>query len=191
MRVNQTTSDKENVVEHPSTLTRIFKILLHKASESLILGQQIYVKSNSLLLLMEIIFLLLDLTTSNFNPLYPYIMFFMFQNLLTTVSLYIGLYKIEELTMGKTNGVVKEQGGLYYLQHTKIGNNINKEDFPSSQRETSKTWVAYQIWLYHKRLEHPPFRLPKVMFVESFKCNVCQFSKHHRATFSPSNNKSL
>ncbi|RDX82938.1 hypothetical protein CR513_36218, partial [Mucuna pruriens] len=28
-------------------------------------------------------------------------------------------------------------------------------------------------------------------FVKSFKCDVCQFSKHHRATFSPSNNKSL
>ncbi|RDX71652.1 hypothetical protein CR513_48974, partial [Mucuna pruriens] len=27
--------------------------------------------------------------------------------------------------------------------------------------------------------------------VESFKCDICQFSKHHRATFSPSNNKSL
>ncbi|RDX61249.1 hypothetical protein CR513_60537, partial [Mucuna pruriens] len=27
--------------------------------------------------------------------------------------------------------------------------------------------------------------------VEPFKCDTCQFSKHHRATFSPSNNKSL
>ncbi|RDX62546.1 hypothetical protein CR513_59109, partial [Mucuna pruriens] len=27
--------------------------------------------------------------------------------------------------------------------------------------------------------------------VESFKCDICQFSKYHRATFSPSNNKSL
>ncbi|RDX99335.1 hypothetical protein CR513_17622, partial [Mucuna pruriens] len=27
--------------------------------------------------------------------------------------------------------------------------------------------------------------------VESFKCDICQFSKHHRATFSLSNNKSL
>ncbi|RDX96169.1 hypothetical protein CR513_21208, partial [Mucuna pruriens] len=27
--------------------------------------------------------------------------------------------------------------------------------------------------------------------IESFKYNVCQFLKHHRATFSPNNNKSL
>ncbi|RDX72025.1 hypothetical protein CR513_48542, partial [Mucuna pruriens] len=27
--------------------------------------------------------------------------------------------------------------------------------------------------------------------VESFKCDICQFSKHYRATFSPSNNQSL
>ncbi|RDX87540.1 hypothetical protein CR513_30982, partial [Mucuna pruriens] len=34
---------------------------------------------------------------------------------------------IHELTTGRTIGVAKEQGDLYYLQHTKIGNNTNKE----------------------------------------------------------------
>ncbi|RDY09461.1 hypothetical protein CR513_06173, partial [Mucuna pruriens] len=84
--------------------------------------------------------------TSNFSPLYPYTMFFVFQNWLTTLSLYISLYNIffshcviQELTTGRTIGVAKEQGGLYYLQHTKIGNNTNKEDLPSSQQATSKT----------------------------------------------------
>ncbi|RDX60855.1 hypothetical protein CR513_60969, partial [Mucuna pruriens] len=72
---------------------------------------------------MEIIFLLLDLAMSNFNPLYPYTMFFMFRNWLTTLSLYIGIYKIGiELTTGRTVEITKEQGGLYYLQHTKIVN---------------------------------------------------------------------
>ncbi|RDX67605.1 hypothetical protein CR513_53499, partial [Mucuna pruriens] len=106
---------------------------------------------------------------------------------------------IQELTTGRTIGVAKEQGGLYYLQHTKIGNNINKEELPSSQRATSETWAASQIWLYHKRLGHPPFGLLKTIFshlftkefVESFKYDIFQFPKHHRATFSPSNNKSL
>ncbi|RDX60350.1 hypothetical protein CR513_61514, partial [Mucuna pruriens] len=50
-----------------------------------------------------------------------------------------------------------------------------------------------------QKLRHPPFGLLKTIFphlftkefVESFKCDVCQFSKHHHATFSPSNNKSL
>ncbi|RDX69464.1 hypothetical protein CR513_51414, partial [Mucuna pruriens] len=57
-----------------------------------------------------------------------------------------------ELTTGRTIGVAKEHGGLYYLQHTKIGNNTNKEELPSSQRATSNTWAASQIWLYHKHL---------------------------------------
>ncbi|RDX81342.1 hypothetical protein CR513_37989, partial [Mucuna pruriens] len=96
---------------------------------------------------------------------------------------------IQELTTGMTIGVAKERGGLYYLQHTKIGNNTNKEEFPSTS----------QIWLYHKRVGHPPFGLLKTMFpylftkefVESFRCDIYQFSKHHCATFSPNNNKSL
>ncbi|RDX87470.1 hypothetical protein CR513_31057, partial [Mucuna pruriens] len=46
-----------------------------------------YPKSNSLLLLMKIIFLLLDLAMSNFSPFYPYTMFFMLLNWLTTLSL--------------------------------------------------------------------------------------------------------
>ncbi|RDY09226.1 hypothetical protein CR513_06435, partial [Mucuna pruriens] len=137
---------------------------------------------------MKIMFLLLDLTTSNFRPLYPY-----------TINIFRSHCVIQELTTWRTIGVVKEQGGLYYLQHTKVGNNTNKEDLPSSQRATSETWATSQIWLYHKHLGHPLFGLLKTMFshlltkdpVESFKCDICQFSKHHRATFSPSNNKSL
>ncbi|RDY12346.1 hypothetical protein CR513_02880, partial [Mucuna pruriens] len=39
-----------------------------------------YLKNNSLLLLMEIMFLLLDLAMSNFSPLYPYTMLFIFLN---------------------------------------------------------------------------------------------------------------
>ncbi|RDY02079.1 hypothetical protein CR513_14517, partial [Mucuna pruriens] len=106
---------------------------------------------------------------------------------------------IQELTPGRTNGVAKEKGKLYYLQHTKIGNNTNKKELLSSEQETSETWTTSQIWLYHKRLGYPPFGLLKTMFsylftkesVESFKCHIYQFSKHHCATFSPSNNKSL
>ncbi|RDX67700.1 hypothetical protein CR513_53383, partial [Mucuna pruriens] len=58
---------------------------------------------------------------------------------------------IQELTKERTIGVAKERGGLYYLQHTKIGNNTNKKELPSSQWATSETWTASQIWLYHKR----------------------------------------
>ncbi|RDY07677.1 hypothetical protein CR513_08175, partial [Mucuna pruriens] len=70
---------------------------------------------------------------------------------------------IQELATGRTIEVSKEQGGLYYLQHTKIGNNTNKEELPYSQRATLKTWAASQIWLYHKYLGHPPFGLLKTI----------------------------
>ncbi|RDX84064.1 hypothetical protein CR513_34939, partial [Mucuna pruriens] len=95
--------------------------------------------------------------------------------------------------------VAKEHCGLYYLQHTKIGNNINKEELSSNQQATSETWAASQIWLYHKCLGHLLFGLLKIMFshlftkesIKSFKCDVCQFSKCYCATFSLSNNKSF
>ncbi|RDX93352.1 hypothetical protein CR513_24403, partial [Mucuna pruriens] len=72
---------------------------------------------------------------------------------------------IQELTMGRTIEIAKENLGQ----------------------------------LYHKHLGHPPFGLLKTMFphlftkesIKSFKCDICQFSKHHRATFSLGNNKSL
>ncbi|RDY02258.1 hypothetical protein CR513_14309, partial [Mucuna pruriens] len=145
-----------------------------------------YPKNNSLLLLMEIMFLLLVLAMSNFSPLYPYTMFFVFQNWLTTLSLYIGLYKI---------GIIRNLQWVRRLEllKSRVGNSTNKIDLPSSQWETLETWVASQIWLYHKRLGHPSFGLLKIMFphlftkesVESFKCDVCQFSEHHHVTFSP------
>ncbi|RDY09815.1 hypothetical protein CR513_05764, partial [Mucuna pruriens] len=103
------------------------------------------------------------------------------------------------LATGRIIGISKEQGRLYYLQHTKIGNNTNKEDLPSSQRATLETWTTSQIWFHHKRLGHLSFSLFKTMiphlftkeFVESFHCDLCQFSKHHPVTFSPNNNKVL
>ncbi|RDX89667.1 hypothetical protein CR513_28577, partial [Mucuna pruriens] len=49
------------------------------------------------------------------------------------VQLHSSLSLHNELTMRRKIEVAKEQGGLYYLQHTKIGNNINKEELPSSQ----------------------------------------------------------
>ncbi|RDX67909.1 hypothetical protein CR513_53160, partial [Mucuna pruriens] len=101
---------------------------------------------------------------------------------------------IQNLTTRRTIGVAKEQGGLYYLQHTKIGNNTNKEELPSSQQTTSKTWAASQIWLYHKYLGHPPFGLLKKMFpnlftkafVQSF--NFEPFDLIHYDIWGPTNN---
>ncbi|RDX79012.1 hypothetical protein CR513_40619, partial [Mucuna pruriens] len=107
---------------------------------------------------------------SNFSPLYPYTILELFSNIFS-----FSLCYFQELTTGMIG----------------IGNNTNKEDLPSNQQTTSETFVAYQIWLYHKRLRHPLFRLLKTTFphlftkesIKSFKCDACQFSKYHRATF--------
>ncbi|RDY06106.1 hypothetical protein CR513_09955, partial [Mucuna pruriens] len=111
-----------------------------------------YPKSNSLLLLMEIMFFLLDLAMPNF------ITFFRFHCV------------VQDLTIGRMIRVAKEQD-----------NNTNKEDLPSNQRPILETWVVSQIWLHYKRLGHPLFSLLKTI----------QFSKHHRAIFSPSYNEIL
>ncbi|RDX88508.1 hypothetical protein CR513_29887, partial [Mucuna pruriens] len=215
MWVNQTTSNKENVVEHPSTSQldqdiQAFskeeidhlRALLNSTSKSLgscgltmkvskvhlitiANGDHVPIvgSDNSSLSLHNVLHV--SKLANNLISIHRFI-----QDWNCSVTFFHSHYVIQELTTGRTIGVAKEQGGLYYLQHAKVGNNINKEDLPSNQRATLKTWAASQIWLYHKRLGHPPFELLKAMFPYLFT-RVCQFSKHNRATFSPSNNKSL
>ncbi|RDY03601.1 hypothetical protein CR513_12802, partial [Mucuna pruriens] len=74
--------------------------------------------------------------------------------------------------------IAKKQDKLYFLQHnTKMS---------LSHQATSKTWAVSQIWLHYKCLGQPPFE-----FVDSSKCEVCDVSKHHHASFYPSNSKSV
>ncbi|RDX98645.1 hypothetical protein CR513_18404, partial [Mucuna pruriens] len=86
---------------------------------------------------------------------------------------------------GEEIGIAKDQGGLYYLQRTKIGNNTNKEDLPSN-RQPQKLGQLLKFGFTINVLD-----IHRLESVKSFNCDVFQFSKHHRATFSPSNNKSL
>ena len=84
---------------------------------------------------------------------------------------------------------------MYYLSDERAGQKVLSSALRSRSESHS---VASQIWLQHKRLGHPPFSLMRSMFpslflkqsVESFKCDICQFSKHHRATFPSSLTKS-
>ncbi|XP_022634269.1 uncharacterized protein LOC106766467 isoform X1 [Vigna radiata var. radiata] len=92
----------------------------------------------------------------------------------------------QDLATGKTILTAKEQSGLYFLEfddqsNTKI----------MSQQATYETWAKSQIWLHHQRLGHPSFSLTKSLFphlftkesVESFNCDICQFSKSHRVSY--------
>src|ERR1044072_7894907 len=95
----------------------------------------------------------------------------------------------QDLATGKTIGLAKEQDGLYYLPH--------KES--KCHHAISESWANSQIWLQHRRLGHPPSRMLKSLFphlfstlsVESFHCDVCQFAKSQRATYSPSDSRSV
>nr|KYP72091.1 Retrovirus-related Pol polyprotein from transposon TNT 1-94 [Cajanus cajan] len=99
----------------------------------------------------------------------------------------------QDLTTGKTILTTKEQSGLYLFE----SDDQNKTKI-ISQQATSETWANSQIWLHHKRLGHLSFNLMKSLFshlftresVESFNCDICQLSKHHRASYPISNRKS-
>ena len=91
-------------------------------------------------------------------------------------------------------GLAKERNGVYYFETTSISN-IVKEKLPlsfyfSSNKET--------IWLNHFRFSHPSFDTLKIMFPslvkklnsEEFHCDVCEFAKHTRISFSINNKSS-
>ncbi|KOM56062.1 hypothetical protein LR48_Vigan10g195400 [Vigna angularis] len=99
----------------------------------------------------------------------------------------------QDLATGKTILTAKEQSGLYLLE-----TNDQSTTNILSLQATSETWANSQIWLHHKRLGHPSFNVIKSLFphlftnesVESFNCDICQLSKHHRASYPISNKKS-
>ncbi|RDX70709.1 hypothetical protein CR513_50023, partial [Mucuna pruriens] len=119
MWVNQTNSNKENGVEHPSTLqldqdiqafskeqmNRI-RDLLNSTSKPLgscgltMNGKSSFNISGSV---PQSIWILDSMTTDHMTP---------FPSHFTSY--------LKELTTRRTIGVAKEKGGLYYLQHTKI-----------------------------------------------------------------------
>ena len=85
-------------------------------------------------------------------------------------------------------GSAKEKDGLYYF-----------DDGPDSSRQYQSTCLNSfsvskdsDIMLWHYRLGHPSFQYLKYLFpnlfqntnLSSFQCEVCQFAKHHRASFS-------
>jgi len=86
----------------------------------------------------------------------------------------------QDLATGRTIGLAKEQGRLYYLQQEKNKKCVGLQAHTSSVQQGTESWSSYQIWLQHRRLGHPPFSTLKsvipVLFtkllVESFHCDV-------------------
>lgn len=90
---------------------------------------------------------------------------------------------------GRTIGHAREKDGLYYLETPGQSHAAN-----GSLSQTNKE----KVWLCHRRLGHPSFRVISLLFpslfqgirVEEFHCEVCELAKHKRVPFSLSNNRS-
>jgi len=98
----------------------------------------------------------------------------------------------QDLNSGKMIGSAKESGGLYYLN---IG---SASQLPS--KTISSCFESFSIlnnkddniMTWHLRLGHPSFRYLKHLFPKlfhnknfsTFKCEACEFAKHHRSQFS-------
>ena len=53
----------------------------------------------------------------------------------------------QDLAMGKTIGIVKEQGGLYYLQHEESKKCARLQAHTYNLQQGSESWSSSQIWL--------------------------------------------
>nr|KYP62702.1 Copia protein [Cajanus cajan] len=101
----------------------------------------------------------------------------------------------QNLATGKTILTAKEQSELYLLEF-----DDQRKTKIMSQQATSETWENSQIWLHPKSLglRHPSFNLLTSLFphlftkesIEFFNCDICQLSKHHRASYPIINKKS-
>ncbi|PRQ21141.1 putative RNA-directed DNA polymerase [Rosa chinensis] len=89
------------------------------------------------------------------------------------------------------------RGRLFHLDQTYAG---EKPGAQSLVALTSNSDKISEIWLWHRRLGHPPFSLMKTtmptLFIgvneSALRCETCVLAKSHRATYSPRvSNKSV
>lgn len=111
----------------------------------------------------------------------------MILNFMSPFSLIIVFFKIS--TQGGWIGLTEERSDLYHLESSKNSrSNLFLIFFSSTNKDV--------IWLYHLRLDHPSFRVLKVMFshlfhgldMSEFHCDTCELAKHAHVSF-PINNK--
>ena len=89
------------------------------------------------------------------------------------------------------------RGKLYYLDLVSKSSDELRQALKIGVSEKRKR-RKYEIWLWHRRLGHASFGYMKKLFpslfanfdVSSFKCDVCELAKSHRASFPLTLNKS-
>ncbi|KZV57550.1 Beta-galactosidase [Dorcoceras hygrometricum] len=87
--------------------------------------------------------------------------------------------------LGVMIGSAREDGGLYYFE-------AHPSHRQAQQSSVEPHSCPEDIMLVHRRLGHPSLSYLKLMFPSLFKnksivelsCDVCQYVKHHRTSFS-------
>ena len=103
----------------------------------------------------------------------------------------------EDEDSGRMIGHARDRDGLYYLE-APSQYNITKSKSSHSFVSEVFSFNKEKVWLHHRRLGHPSFRVIKIMFpslfkgldVEHFHCEVCELAKHKCVSFPVSNKKS-
>ncbi|KAJ9675808.1 hypothetical protein PVL29_024651 [Vitis rotundifolia] len=98
----------------------------------------------------------------------------------------------QDLSSRKTIGSAKTREGLYYFNETDVLGKCsptvcNSAFYPKDS----------ELLLWHKRMGHPSFQYLKHLFPSlcsnktllDFQCEVCELTKHHRASFPKSKYK--
>jgi len=102
----------------------------------------------------------------------------------------------KDIRTRQTIGCGVRRGKLYYLDLVSKSSDKLRQALTVDGSEGEKK--KSEIWLWHRRLGHASFGYLKKLFpslfvkfdVSSFRCDVCELAKSHRASFPLSLNKS-
>ena len=147
---------------------------------------------------MDLCLLLQEKGLSTYLTLLFFILFFTFQTCLVICCLSINLHLIsiarlisltncvfQDLCIRKRIGNAKEVDGLFLLDSD------SDQDVQKGFQVAKLSSKEKNIWLWHYRLGLPSFLYLKFLFLELFKnkdisifkCETCEFAKHHRSYF--------
>ena len=96
----------------------------------------------------------------------------------------------KDIQTRQTIGCGVRRGKLYYLDLVSKSSDELRQTLKIGGSEKKKK-KKYEIWLWHQRLGHASFDYMKKLFpslfanfdVSSFKCDVWELAKSHRASF--------